>query len=294
MPIRARHELGVLSAMLGARFSRIPDSVRENIESTLGGNPEFPDLDRIARRYREFARSRSLFRALPESRGFDDPRRWPLEGREHLDAALAGGRGAILATAHLGWWLLVAPILRLHGYAVVQTGGPYFDKKRRRRAAGPAGQGSRFRRFLDERTRAWNEYLGSDDIAVTLDIRPIFAALARNRPVLIAGDGIRSLEFAPFPLLGQPYLLLTGFMKIAMAKCCPVLPVFSLEGTRRGSIRVEILPALSVDPTASAVENLAGYARVLDDQLHRTPHLWARWQTPDLFEKRPLTAGQLQ
>jgi lauroyl/myristoyl acyltransferase len=286
VPIRARHELGLLRARLGARFSRIPDPVRANIESTLGGNPAFPDLDRIARRYLEFAGSRPLFRTLPESRGFDDPRRWPLEGRERLDAALAGGRGAILATAHLGWWLLVAPILRVHGYAVVQTGGPFFEKRRRRRAAAPTGRGSRFRRFLDERTRAPDEYLGPDDVAVTLDVRPIFAALARNRPVLIAGDGKRSLEFAPFPLLGQSYPLPTGFMKIAMATRCPVLPVFGLEGERRGSIRVEIRPPLSVDPTASVVENLGEYARVLDEQLHRTPHLWTRWDKPDLFENR--------
>jgi KDO2-lipid IV(A) lauroyltransferase len=238
--------------------------VRANIESTLGGNPEFPDVDRIARRYCAFARSRSLFRTPPGSRGFDDPHLWPLVGREHLDAALALGRGAILATGHLGWWLLIAPILRVHGYAVVQTAGPYFEKQRRR------GHG----------------FLGPDDIAVTLDVRPIFAALARNRPVLIAGDGRHSLEFAPAILLGRSYPLPTGFMKIAMATRCPVLPVFGLEGARRGSILIEVRPPLRVDPARSAVANLAEYARVLDHQLRRTPHLWTRWDTPDLFEKR--------
>ncbi|HEU4464615.1 MAG TPA: lysophospholipid acyltransferase family protein, partial [Gemmatimonadota bacterium] len=212
------------------------------------------------------------------------PDAWPVVGREHLDAALSGGRGAILATAHLGWWLLVAPILRLHGYPVIQTGGPYFE--RRRRAALERGRRqSRFRRFVDARTRP-SGHLGPEDLAITLDVRPIVSALARNRPILIAGDGKRALEFATFPLLGRPYPLPIGFVKIAMAARCPVVPVFALEGERPGSVRVEVRPPLAIDPSAAPAENLALYAGVLDAQLRSTPHLWSRWASPDPFGQR--------
>jgi KDO2-lipid IV(A) lauroyltransferase len=292
VPLPVRRELVVLRGRLGARIAGIPDPVRANVEATLGGNPDFPDPERIARRYVEFAGCRSLVRTLPGSPGFDDPRRWRVEGRQHLDQALSGGRGAILATAHLGWWLLIAPILRVHGYPVVQTGGPYFEKQRRRRATRrdramtPGRAGSRLRRLLDARTHRAGEFLRPEDIAITLDVRPIFAALSRNRAVLIAGDGRRSLEFASFPVLGHAYPLPTGFMKIAMAARCPVLPVFGLEGARSGSIRIEIRAPLVVDPAAGAAANLAGFAQALDEQLRRTPHLWTRWETPDLFANR--------
>lgn len=284
MPIRAHLELAVLRARLSARLSRLADPVRENLESTLGRDPAF-DLERIARRYHEFACVHGLVGSLPAIRGFGDPGRWPLVGREHLDAALAGGRGALLCTAHLGWWLLVAPILRVHGYDLVRTGGPFFDRQRSREESGRR-KGSRFRRYVREHTRTRAVYLRPDDIAATLDVRPFFRALARNRPVLIAGDGKRSLEFAFFPLLGKPYPLPTGFVKIAMATGAPLLPVFGLERGRLGSIQVEIHPPLAIDPGAGAVENLALYARVLDEQLRRSPHLWPRWEIENLFEDR--------
>jgi len=257
------------------------DVARRNIESTLGGEAGFPDVASIVGRHRDYARLRL---PVPGSRGFGGRDRWPVAGREHLDAALAEGRGAVLATAHLGWWLLVAPILRLHGVPVVQTGGPYFEKRRQARADRARRQ-SRFRRFVDRRTRS-EGHLGPEDLAITLDVRPLLAALSRNRPILIAGDGKRSLEFASFPLLGRPYALPTGFVKIAIAARCPVVPVFALEGGTPGTIRVEIRPPLAIDASAPVAENLALYARVLDAQLRATPHLWSRWVAPDPFEER--------
>lgn len=256
------------------------ETARRNIAATLGSDPRF-DVDAILRRYRDYVRLRV---PEPGARAFGGPDRWPIAGREHLEAALVGGRGAVLATAHLGWWLLTAPILRLHGFPVVQTGGPYFERRRRARAE-RAREQSRFRRWLDARTRP-HGHLGPDDLAVTLDLRPIFAALSRNRPLLIAGDGKRALEFASFPLLGQPYPLPIGFVKIAVAARCPVVPVFTLEGERPGTVRVEIRPPLAIDPSAAAVENLALFAAVLDAQLRATPHLWSRWSALDPFGQR--------
>ena len=253
---------------------------RQNIRATFGNDPAF-DVEAIARRYREYVRFRT---PTPRSLAVGGLEGWPVTGREHLEAALAQGRGAVLATAHLGWWLLTAPILRLHGFPVVQTGGPYFERRRRSRSERSRTH-SRFRRFVDERTRT-PTHLGPEDLAVTLDLRPLFAALARNRAVLIAGDGKRSLEFATFPLLGRPYALPIGFMKIAMAAGAPVLPVFALESERSGMVRVKVGAALPVNPGASAVENLALYARVLDAQLRATPHLWSRWGTRDPFARR--------
>lgn len=261
-------------------------TARRNIAATLGGDPAF-DVETVVARHRDFVRARL---PAPGSRAFRDVGRWPVTGREYLESALAGGRGAVLATAHLGWWLLVAPILRLHGVPVVQTGGPHFERRRRARAERARAQ-SRFRRFVEDRTRP-TAHLGPDDLAVTLDLRPIFLALGQNRPLLIAGDGRRSLEFASFPLLGRPYALPIGFVKIAVAARCPMVPVFTLEGDTPGSVRVEIRPPLPLDPDATPVENLALYAAELDVQLRATPHLWSRWTVPDPFGQRQAWAEE--
>src|SRR5204863_894329 len=47
-----------------------------------------------------------------------------LEGGEHLDAALARGRGAIVATAHFGAHQLVMPALGYRGYVMHQLSAP--------------------------------------------------------------------------------------------------------------------------------------------------------------------------
>ena len=115
LPLRGHLGLTGLRARLATRFGPERPYVRENIESTLG-NQTGHDVDVIVRRYHEFVRSQTLVRTLPLLRGFRTPRRWPVAGREHLDAAIAGGRGVILCRAHLGWYMLGASILRLPGY----------------------------------------------------------------------------------------------------------------------------------------------------------------------------------
>lgn len=287
LPLRGHLMLTGLRARLAT--SRGPEwpQVRDNVQATLGGQPGY-DVDWIVRRYHEFARLHSLVDRLPALRGFDDPDTWPLAGRDHLDAALAEGRGVLLCISHLGWYLLVAPILRVHGYDALRTAGPYFEREQRR-AAQRLEQGSRLYRFLEPRTRTRAGLSGPEDITVKVDVRPILDALARERIVLLAGDGRHSQQFRSFPLLGRPYAFPTGFAKVAETARCPILPVFGLEGERAGSIRVEIRSPLA-GSGAGWEEILTAYVRVLDEQLRETPHLWPRWEIEDLFEERRVWA----
>lgn len=40
------------------------------------------------------------------------------QGREHLDAALAHGKGAIIVSGHIGGWELSGPLVAAHGYGI--------------------------------------------------------------------------------------------------------------------------------------------------------------------------------
>ena len=97
------------------------------------GNQCELEVEKIARRNSQFIKRAYLSEILPLLPAFDDPRRWPVEGLEHLDHALARKRGAILATAHLGYPRLIAPILETHGYEVRQVvaGGARREKRER-------------------------------------------------------------------------------------------------------------------------------------------------------------------
>lgn len=285
LPIRAHQGIAVLRGKVLGRVSTARDPIRENLESTLGGRMESSDLERLVRRTREFGPSSRLAGIMPRLRGFEDLHRWPIQGIEHLDAALGQGKGTILVTAHLGYYLLIVPVLRMHGYPVVQVMVEFVHHAEHERRTKWLGEGSRFRRWVYERTRVVAEFLGPDDVVAGLDVRPILEALSRNRPVFLAGDGQRAADFGWYPLLGRPYPLPRGFMKIAMATRCPVLPVFAIKGDRPHEIRIEILPPLAIAPEAGVEANLEVYARVLDDQLRRTPHLWSKWRQPALFEK---------
>lgn len=230
LPIRAHVEIAFLRGRVQGLISNAPRHVRQNLVAAFDGTAEPTTLEAIARQYFEFSKRLYLVRTLPVLPGFNNPARWHVTGREHLDAALAGHRGAILATAHFGYGRMIAPILRAHGYRVKQVvAGGGARVKESEEEARRADDVSAFRRYVRDRTRVLTDPLGPDEIVASLDVRPIFDALSRNRPVLIAADGMRAANFVKLSFLGGSYPFATGFMKIAMATGAPLLPVFGVE-----------------------------------------------------------------
>lgn len=280
LPLPVLFELARLRGRAYARFGTLPGPLRANVLATFGAGPE---TDRLARRAYEFSVRSRLRHLMPGLRGFDDPSRWPVIGRERLDEALGQERGAILLAAHLAYASLIGPILRVHGIPLVQVASKRLHETTRARQTRYATTGSRFRRTVYARTRVTADTLEPGDLEASLDVRPIVRALARNRAVFLVGDGQRALEFAPHPVLGKPFHFPTGFARIAMATGAPVLPVFAFEGTRRHPVRVEIRAPLAIDPTASAADNVADFAQMLDAELRRAPHLWQKWANPRVW-----------
>jgi lauroyl/myristoyl acyltransferase len=234
-------------------------TVRVNLRACdIGASASRADVNRMARDFHAFACIRNTSRMMPYVRGFQDSARWPVTGREHLADALSSGRGAILATAHFGYSALIAPILRLHGYEITEVAG--------------------------RKSAARVERAEGDAIRVALNVRPLFRALARNRILFVPGDGMRAMGFVTVSFLGTRFPFPTGFMKIAAAAQAPLLPVFAVDTEARGSVAVEIQPALSIDPGAPVAENVQRYARVLEEQIRARPHMWNRWRIPGLFD----------
>ncbi|MBI2157660.1 MAG: lysophospholipid acyltransferase family protein [Candidatus Rokubacteria bacterium] len=179
-----------------------------------------------------------------------------VEGRGHLDAALAGGRGAIFLTAHLGNWELAGRLLAL-GLArptwvlVAEEADPAVERFLRG-GAGPVS-------FVTRRQPA---------AVVTL-----LAALRRGELVALQGDralGTRGDAAAPF--FGAPAAFPLGPFVLARAAGAPLVPAFCVLGPdRRYTIRM--LPALRVGAEGEAAA-LGAWVEILEAAVRENPEQW--------------------
>lgn len=148
-------------------------------------------------------------------------RRIEFPDRNLLDAALAAGRGAILATAHIGNWELPALYLRSLGYRMHVVAGvqmntllsaPVRNEKERRGISviGP-GHGPGYRR--------------------------LFRALAEGGIVALLLDGDVFTGGRPARLFGRQVTLPIGAERLSLKTGAPVIGAF---GRRQGDEKIKI------------------------------------------------------
>lgn len=241
----------------------------KNLELALGCRMDSRRRRRISRRIArnvvgEFFELAAWLYLSDESR-----RLIRFEGLEHLDAALAAGRGAIAVTAHLSNFPLISVALTLAGYRNVfmmqqikaAATDEYFNGLERRLGV----------EIIDAlpRHRAAMECLRSlkqkKIVIMALDLD------ARNEGVFVEFFGIKASTF-------------TGPFVLARRVGSPVLPVFlvSLGG---GAYLVKVHPPLppADHGEAGAVPPLREFHRVLEAQILQHPDqcFWLnkRWRT---------------
>jgi KDO2-lipid IV(A) lauroyltransferase len=91
----------------------------DNYAAALGIDRTSPDVSRVARRaFQNYGRMLMDFLLLGSLTPEDLLQRMTIDGREHLDAALAGGRGAIMAVPHMGSWDMAGSYAGALGYSI--------------------------------------------------------------------------------------------------------------------------------------------------------------------------------
>ena len=91
----------------------------DNYAAVLGLPPEHPEVRRVARHaFENYGRMLSDFLLMGSLRPDEVIEAVTLEGREHAEAALATGRGAIVALPHMGSWDLAAALAGILGYRI--------------------------------------------------------------------------------------------------------------------------------------------------------------------------------
>jgi Kdo2-lipid IVA lauroyltransferase/acyltransferase len=180
-----------------------------------------------------------------------------LEGAEHLRAALARGRGAIVLTAHF-------TSMEMAGRALVSATPIGFLYRP------PSNEvlAYAFERFR----RGYGAYAIPRD-----DIRAFISALRHNQAVWYAPDqSYRKKGAEMVPLFGIPAASNTLTSRFARMTGAPVLPYFFYRLPGRQGYRGVIHPPLENFPSDSAIDDTARFYRLIEAQVRLVPeqYLW--------------------
>lgn len=184
--------------------------LRRNLARVLGVEPAAvpPELVRAA--VRSYARYwREVFR-LPTAETAAILSRVRAHGTEHLDDALAAGRGVLLALPHTGNWDVA-------GVWLVGHVGTFTTVAERLRPE------SLYRRFV-----AYREGLGFEILPLTGGESPVRGIVRRLRAggvVCLVGDRDLSRSGVPVTFFGSPARMPAGPVKLARSTGAALLPV---------------------------------------------------------------------
>jgi KDO2-lipid IV(A) lauroyltransferase len=195
------------------------------------------------------------------------------DGREHLDAAIAEGRGVIILIFHFGMPQLLFAGLHKHGY----DAAPVLFRGGQRYAGRTFEWVARLVRDVSARA--------DEKIGPYLHGRPqfVFPLLVRQlrRGALLgnAGDGALGTSFLEVPFLGGTIRLNAGTAQLAAHSGAPIVPVFCVpEGVSRHRIMAHA-PIHCRENTPEAYEKaVRSYVAVFEDYLRRSPWMWETLQ----------------
>ncbi len=183
-----------------------------------------------------------------------------VQGLDQYLAVRAGGRGAVILTAHMGSFEVGLAALSQYepNIHVVFQRDPFDDFERLRATL-------RRRLNVSEATvdEGWPMWVRLRD------------ALQRNEVVTIQGDRVMPGQKGTcVPLLGGHILLPPGPMKLAAAAGAPIIPIFSLR-TGRDKLRICIEPPIHLGPGPDAIAAAMNqWAHTLATYITRHPEQW--------------------
>ncbi len=169
-------------------------------------------------------------------------------GREHVDAALALGRGGILAIPHMGSWDIAGSMAGLWGYRIAAVAETF--------------PGSLNQAVVETRSAHGLEVIPLNRGAV----RAISAVLDANGLVALLCD----LPHGPgveVRLFGRRAIVPSGPAAIACRRRCPVVPLYCRR-TDRGRYHVHVDPPIA-PPDSGRCRGKAASAEVMQQVIDR-------------------------
>jgi lauroyl/myristoyl acyltransferase len=196
-----------------------------------------------------------------------------VSGGEHLAAALAGGRGAVVTAGHCEGLLVVLACLGVLGQPLNVV---------RLRAGHVKGRLARW--AYDRRNRRLEEqgcrflWMEPGEKGFGVGVRAL-NALRRNEIVLSPVDLTQSGDNAVVEFLGGRALFPRGLPLLARTAGAPLLDLFVYRGGA-GRLVAEIGPALEVSDVDAGVQHAASR---LEQQVRLHPADWSPWHSFDAW-----------
>jgi len=199
----------------------------------------------------------------------DDPARWQAE------LAAAAERGAVVLTAHLGNFVLLAYACGLLGHPIALVHRPMRNA------------------LVDDAITALRARAGTVSLAKKNAAKAALRALHGHSIVAIPADQNQTRRYGVFvELFGVLASTTPGPSRLAMLSHAPVVPVFLLRDGESDRHRLVVLPPVELvrsgDREADVVTNTQRCTEVIEDMMRRYPDQWIwfhkRWKTRPLGE----------
>ncbi len=239
-----------------------------NLRLAFGEEKSERELAALAREcYRHFGLCMAEFIRLPAMSAEEIQALAELRGSEHIDAALADGRGAILLTGHLGNWELTGSRIAAAGYPLSVIARAQRDSA------------------ITEYVRETRETMGMRVLHRDVAVRASLKALRRNELVGILMDQNAGEDGIFVDFFGHLASTAPGAAAFALRTDAAVLPTFGWRNAD-GTHTVQVYPAVrlirSGDHESDLRENTARYTKVIESQIRLHPAQWfwlhKRWK----------------
>lgn len=194
------------------------------------------------------------------------------EGLEHLQSAMAQGKGVILLSAHFTSLELGVRMSSLQADVTAMYKPP----------SNPV---------IDRVMRKSRERIVGKKVISKYDIRSLIRSLRDGKAVWYASDQSARNKFsAEIPFFGHPALTNLATNRLAKISKAPVVPFFTLRREDGKGYRIIILPALENFPGDDEVSDALRINHLIEDQVRQAPaqYFWLhkrfkRQEGPDVY-----------
>ena len=258
------------------------DVAMGNLERVFGDRFGRDELLAIAREsYRNFGRMTFEYARFPRLSQHDIEKLITVTGGEHIDAALAGGKGAILVAGHFGNWEILATLARL-GYPMTFLVGEQHNI------------------LVDGLMNRLRGRFGGEIVPVTGNLMGVLRALRRNRVVAMLSDQDAGQNGVFVDFLGKPASTPYGPGRMAAGTGAALLPAFVVRraaGAHEVVVREAVArPPEDLPPDERVRIFTQGYTTEFEAsiRLHPDHYFWMhrRWKTSPPEADGPVSLGQ--
>lgn len=227
----------------------------DNYAAVLGLPPSDPRVTRVARRaFQNYGRMLMDFVLLGSLSPQELTPRMSYDGREHIDAALARGRGVIMAVPHMGSWDMAGSYAAALGYSVWAVA-------------------EKFPGSLNDAVVATRQRFGLNVITLGRSaVRSITQALEANGLVALLCD-LEQGPGVPVRFFGRRAMVPGGPAAFAIKTGAALLPACQYA-TGRGSYHVHLDRALTIDPAETKETLMQRVVDRFEDFIKERPDQW--------------------